>query len=67
MPATTNGDQQFVLARELDGADDVVCSGAAGDERRIAIDGAVPDTPCLVVPFFSRAQEGTPELPPKSL
>jgi hypothetical protein len=50
VPAAAHGDGKLVLAREADGLDHVGRPGDADDERRPAVDHAVPDAARLVVP-----------------
>src|SRR5205085_7725296 len=49
VPAAPNGDRQSVLARVRDGGDHVRIAGATHDQRRTAVDHAVPDPTCSVV------------------
>ena len=56
--AAAHRDQQFVLAREVNRADDVGGPGAADDHARPAIDHGVPDRPCRVVAGVTRQVEG---------
>src|SRR5207244_12937828 len=47
--ATSHGDLEAVVARGVDRADDVLCRGAARDDRRLLVDHRVPEGPRLVV------------------
>src|SRR5712691_1165220 len=50
-----------MLAGVADGGAHVVGAGAAGDQRRASIDGAVPDQSRLVIPLVARSQQTAPE------
>src|SRR5262249_38782281 len=60
--ASPDRDEQFVLARELDGLHDIVGRLAAGDQRRRAIDHGVPDLSYLVVARVSGTNYVSAEL-----
>src|SRR4051812_27150271 len=49
MAAAANGERQSLTAGEIDGADDVGDTGAAGDDRGVPVVGAVPDAAFEVV------------------
>ena len=49
VPAAADGDEQVLAAREVDRAHDVGDAGAADDQRRPPVVGAVPDRARLVV------------------
>jgi hypothetical protein len=49
VPAAADGNEQLAVAAEIDGGNDVARVGAAGDERRTAVDHAVVDLPRLFV------------------
>ncbi len=57
VPAASNGDDQIVLAREVDGADHILRRLAAGDQSGSAVDHGVPDLACLVVASVARKQD----------
>src|SRR4029453_1797971 len=52
---------QVLLAGEAHGHGDVVGAGAAGDQGRAPVDGAVPDPAGLVVALLPRPQQGPGE------
>src|SRR4029453_7537038 len=56
---------QVLLAGEATGHRDVVGPGAAGDQGRAAVDGAVPDPAGLVVALLARPQQGPAEAGPQ--
>ncbi len=49
VPAAADGDEQVVVAGEVDRGDDVGDVGALGDERRVLVDHRVVDRARLVV------------------
>ena len=57
MPPATHGDGQVRPPCELHGRDDVGYTGAPCDERRVAVDRAVPDLAALVVGRIAGAHE----------
>src|SRR5919199_1044737 len=57
--ATTDGHQQVVGPRDIDGADHIRGPGAAGDEGRLAVDHAVPDLSDGFVLVIAWAQKRT--------
>ncbi len=58
VPAPFHAEQQIVLARELDGRDDVGGADAADDEPGPAIDHRVPERPRILVAGFFRQDHG---------
>jgi hypothetical protein len=60
-------DEQVVLTGKAHSLYDVVSTRTAGDERRMPVDGAVPDAARFVVAFLVRPQECTPEPSPQIL
>src|SRR6476619_8314280 len=60
--ASPDRDEQFVLARELDGLHDIFGRRAAGDQRRPAIDHGVPDLSYLIVARISGNNYVYPEM-----
>ena len=48
--AATHGDHEIVVARKLNGSNDVGCTRAARDERRTLVNLTVPHAPCFVIP-----------------
>src|SRR5215216_1239205 len=62
VPTSPHRDEQVTLAGEAHGRDNVIGARAASDERRIAVDGAIPDAPRLVVTILIGLQQGTSEL-----
>ena len=60
--ASPDRDEQFVLARELDGLHDIFGRRAAGDQRRRAIDHGVPDLSHLIVARVPGKNYVSPEL-----
>jgi hypothetical protein len=59
--AAPDRDRQVVVAGEADRPDHVVGPGAAGDQYRAAVDGAVPDPAGLLVALLARPQQRAPE------
>ena len=57
VPAAADGDEQVLAARELDRAHDVGDAGAADDQRRPPVVGAVPDRARLVVALVGGPDE----------
>ncbi len=57
VPAAADGDEQVLAAREVDRAHDVGDAGAADDQRRPPVVGAVPDRARLVVAVVVGADE----------
>src|SRR6185503_8941910 len=51
VPAAADGHEQFLLAPEVDGGDDIGHIGAAGNERRALVDHDVVHGPRLIVPL----------------
>ena len=60
--ASSDRDEQVVLARELDGLDDIFGRRAAGDQRGPAIDHGVPDLAHLVVARVAGKKHVPPEV-----
>ena len=61
VPAAADGDEEAVLAGEVDGGDHVGDVRAAGDQRGLAVDHRVVDLAGGVVARVVRADKGTPE------
>jgi hypothetical protein len=61
--AAADRDDQVAFAREADRLDDVVGARAAGDERREAVDRAVPDAARLVVALLPSPHERSAKAP----
>jgi hypothetical protein len=61
MTAAANGNQQLVLAREVDSGHDVSHAGAAGDQRRPLVDHPVPDPTGRLVLVVAGADQLAPE------
>jgi hypothetical protein len=55
--ATTHRHQQLVGAGEVDRRDNIGDPSAAGDERGVAVDHAVPDLPGVVVARVAKAEK----------
>jgi hypothetical protein len=55
--AASHRHQQVVGTGEVDCRDDIGGPGAAGDERRVAVDHAVPDFAGVIVALVARTQE----------
>ena len=62
MPAAADADRQAVLTSEAHRRDDVACAGSAGDQRRAAVDRAVPHRARRVVPFVTRRDQSPAEV-----
>jgi hypothetical protein len=61
MAAAPHRHRQVVFAGEADRLEDIVGPGAAGDQGRPAVDGAVPDPPGLLVALLPGPQQRPPE------
>jgi hypothetical protein len=59
--AAFDGDEQAVLAGELHAMHDVGGVDAAGDERRAAVDHAVPDLAGVAVVAVAGGQQAAPQ------
>ena len=56
MTTAAHCDEQIVRPRKIDGQNHVRGSGAAGDQGGLAVEGAIPDTTCVVVPVLTRRE-----------
>ena len=57
MAAAAHRDMQSVIPREIHRRDDVRRSAAAGDQRRLSVEHAVPQLACRVVGVIAGAQQ----------
>ena len=64
-PTAADGDLQITLAREAQRLLHVIGPRAPRDQRRPAVDRAVPDPPRLLVALLARSQQRAAEAPPK--
>jgi hypothetical protein len=62
VPAPSDRDEQVVLARELDGLDDIFRRRAARDQRGSAVDHGIPDLAHRVVARVARKKHTPPEV-----
>src|SRR5207302_4567739 len=60
-PAAAHGDGEVVAASEPDRFDDVAGPRADGDQAGATVDGAVPDSPALVIGRVLRSNHLTPQ------
>ena len=67
VPAAPHGDRQALAARELNGPDHVGDPGGTHDERRVAVNRVVPDTPCQLVVRLARPDQDPRILPASSV
>jgi hypothetical protein len=58
--AALDRDEQVLLAREVDGVDDIGCAAALHDQRRSTVDQTVPDRARLVVARIAGSQNRSP-------
>src|SRR5262249_10805314 len=61
--ASSDRDDELVLARESDCSPDIGDAGTARDEGRPAVDRAIPDAPVGVVGGVAGTDERPPEMP----
>jgi hypothetical protein len=57
MTSTAHGDLEAGGATEVDGGHHIGGRQAAGDERRMLVDHAVVESPCLVVSGVARSKK----------
>ncbi len=57
MPSAVDGGQKSVRSREIDGLNDIGRAGATDNERRVAIERAVPEAPRLVIALIPRKEK----------
>lgn len=65
--AAADGDQEFVLAREIDRLDDVGHPGALGDQAGALVDHPVPELARRIVARVMRTQQRTAQTGSKSI
>ena len=57
MTSAAHGDLEAGGATEIDGGNHIGGSSGSGDERRVLVDHAVVEPPCLVVAGVARSKE----------
>jgi hypothetical protein len=59
--AALDRDEQVLLAREVDGVDDIGRAAALHDQRRSTVDQPVPDRARVVVAWIAGSQDRSPD------